>query len=210
MNNNLAKISLGINLLLVIAVIVLFTKLPGSNSASTSGGEETMENDSTSRKAPGEGLKMAYINNDSLTKKYKYVKDVERKLKEEKEMVEQKLDSKIKEYQNWERKLQEQLPTMLKSEIEEVQMKAMKKQQELQQMEQQLQMQLAQTENDLLVKHIEKVQKFLKSYAEERDYDYIFGYQLGGNLLYGDNVHDITEDVIERLNKNYEEEKVLD
>lgn len=210
MDKNFGKISLGINVLLIIAVIILFTKMPsGGGSESLADGEQE-QIDTTRKKRSGDGVKMAYINNDSLTKNYKYVKDVQRKLEEEQKNVEQSLQTKIQEYQNWERKLQEQAPTMLKSELEEAQMKAMKKQQELQQYEQQLQMQLAQTEQDLLVRHIEKVQKFLKTYAEERGYDYVFGYQLGGNLLYGDTVHDITEEVIVRLNKEYEGNKVLD
>lgn len=211
MDQKFGKISLAINVVLVIAIIFLFVKMPtSSENSSNDKGDNTDQKDTTKTISNDSGLKMAYINNDSLTKKYKYVKDIEKKLEEEKKMVDQKLQSKLKEYQNWERKLQEQLPTMLSSEIEQAQNKAMKKQQELQQLEQQLQMQLAQTENELLVKHIEKVQKFLKTYAEERGYDYIFGYQLGGNLLYGNDVHDITEEVIERLNKKYEEDKVLD
>lgn len=211
MDQKFGKISLAINVVLIIAVIFLFVKMPTSAVSSSNDQEDqNVKNDTSKSEYNGTGLKMAYINNDSLTKRYKYVKDIERKLEEEKKMVDQKLQSKLKEYQNWERKLQEQLPTMLSSEIEQAQNKAMKKQQELQQLEQQLQMQLAQTENELLVKHIEKVQKFLKTYAEERGYDYIFGYQLGGNLLYGDNVHDITDEVIERLNKKYDEDKVID
>lgn len=209
MENKWVKISLAINAVLIIAVVFLFVKMPSEVSKSSDSKKEKKEQKKKQR-MDGAPVQIAYINNDSLVKNYKYVKDIQRKLEEETKTLENTLKTKYTEYQNWEKKLQDKLPTMLRSEIEDAQAKALKKQQELQQFEQSLQMQLMQMENELLTKHVEKVQKFLQSYAQEEGYDYVFGYQLGGNLLYGDEIHDITEEVIDLLNKEYEEDKLSD
>lgn len=50
---------------------------------------------------------------------------------------------------------------------------------------------------------LNQVNTFVESYAKENGYKLIFGTTSSGNILYGEDYMDITEDVLKELNKNY-------
>jgi len=50
---------------------------------------------------------------------------------------------------------------------------------------------------------ISKVRKFIDAYGEENGYDFIYGKNDSGNVLYGKSELDITDQVLEALNKEY-------
>ena len=43
----------------------------------------------------------------------------------------------------------------------------------------------------------------IKTYGEANGYSYIFGYNDSGNILYGSNAKDISEEIIKELNAKY-------
>ena len=67
-NNSLAKLSIGINALLVIAVIILFVKMPGGATGEGEGDDSTKVN--FSNEAPS---RIAYFSNDSVNLKCQFV-----------------------------------------------------------------------------------------------------------------------------------------
>lgn len=58
-------------------------------------------------------------------------------------------------------------------------------------------------EKELLAGVLSQVNAFVEQYAQEKGYDLIVGTTTDGNVLYGDPALDITEDLLEALNKNY-------
>jgi outer membrane protein len=66
----------------------------------------------------------------------------------------------------------------------------------------------AQEENEKLTQGVlNQVNDFIKKYAEKNGYDIVLGVTLSGNILYGSDAIDITDEVLEGLNTEYEGKK---
>ncbi|MCG8327772.1 MAG: OmpH family outer membrane protein [Chitinophagales bacterium] len=52
---------------------------------------------------------------------------------------------------------------------------------------------------------LDQINHFIKKYAETNDYDLIIGATALGNILYGSDVIDITDELIQAMNESYDE-----
>jgi len=50
---------------------------------------------------------------------------------------------------------------------------------------------------------LNQINSFIEQYGEDQGYDAIFGTTVAGNLLYGKDAIDITDQVLDAMNKNY-------
>ena len=63
---------------------------------------------------------------------------------------------------------------------------------------------LSAEENDKLIQGaLNQLNSVVQEYAKARDFDLVLGVTLSGNIMYGDDYIDITEEVISHLNKTY-------
>jgi len=76
-------------------------------------------------------------------------------------------------------------------------------QQEIQQMQQARGGQIQQESQAAIDSVISKVRKFIDTYGEENGYDFIYGKNESGNVLYGNKELDITDDILKALNTSY-------
>ena len=51
---------------------------------------------------------------------------------------------------------------------------------------------------------LDKIEDFLERYNRDKGYDFILGYARGGGILHANKAHDITAEVLEQLNLEYE------
>jgi outer membrane protein len=66
----------------------------------------------------------------------------------------------------------------------------------------------AASENEKLTQGVlNQVNSYIKSYAEKHGYDIVLGLTLSGNILYGSDATDITEEIIKGLNEEYKGHK---
>lgn len=193
----------------------LLSSCNSNNNTDEEKSNETSETKTETKKevkeyqGPDRPLRIAYINIDSVQSQYKYMKDIEAKLTEEAEAMQANFDTKLKSFERWQAKVQEEFPLMLKSEQQKAQEEMMKKQQELQQMQQTMQMQLQQKEMDFNQRNLAKLQGFCKSYAEENGFDFVITAGMGSPILYANADFDVTEAVIAELNADYDSTKVI-
>lgn len=204
----LSKISLGINALLIAAVVYLFIQINKKAEVSTVNvlPENSAFNSTEGVKAPI----MAYINGDSLNSKYKFIVDRSKAL----EQKYRDADAKVKrEYQQREAEAQELAAYAQKGNIPDDEMRTIESR--MQQLEMEIQ-QIQQQESDRVMKKEaelqkelqERVQKFLDGYAREKGIDFVVNYQPAVQfILFGNNAYDVTSEVIARLNAEYEQEQ---
>lgn len=64
----------------------------------------------------------------------------------------------------------------------------------------------AREQNELTKKLFDKLTTFLASYNKEKGFDIVLSTQLGGNVLYAVDGFDITADVVDRLNQEYQKD----
>lgn len=203
-NNQLAKISLGINVLLVVAVIILFVKMPSGTADAT----EVEENDSlsTSVEVQNDGeLTIAYYNGDSLNNT-QFFMDLQKSMQESSSKAENKLISKQKEIENWSARWNEKAQGgLLPNEQERYYKEAGEKEQELAMLQQQVQIEAAQEQEQLMMTMYSRVNLYAKSFAENNNIDILLQCQLGNNISYVGPSMDVTSQFVNHVNKEYGE-----
>ena len=194
----LAKLSLGINAVLIIAVIALFVKMPKS------GGGESTDSDSTSVQIPDDGkLTIGYYNSDSLNMKSEFVIAVQNDIEAAQKRAEQKMVNKQNEISKWQKKWEDKGPNLLDREIQQYQQEAAEIQQDAAGFEQNLQMEMAMEQEKLMMTLYTRIQTYSKSFAEKNEIDLLFSYQIGQNLSYVNPNLDVTKSFIAHTNKEF-------
>jgi len=174
-------------------------------------------------------IKIAYVNNDSLNKKLTMLRDVENRIAQKETELQGNIESKKKSYErNYKSKISEfeskknqytiKAPTLTDKQLEAEQGKLMELQNEIMQMEQTLQQKMYQFSQEqeqeyMIMKSEEmenyylKVQSFCQSFAKTLGFDFILIYQSGGSILYSNPNYDISNYVVDAINKEYEQNK---
>ena len=200
------------NVILGIAVVLLFI-------LQFSGGKKTVEQVPTEVLEPEEtstttkdvvsfgNLKIGYVNSDTVTVNYDFSKQLSKELMAKQASAEKKLRREAEKFQKDAEKFQQGAPIMGQEELERTQAELMQRQQELQQMEMELSQKLQDKGYKANYDYVMATDKYLQKIGKELGYDYIFGYRTGDLVMYANPKYDITDQVIELLNKEYNSEK---
>lgn len=192
------------NLYFTLAIAALFCLgacQQGGNSGNNSSKGQTI--------APTNGkLPVAYVNIDTLKLHHELFADLEERMTSEQRKAKRQFTAKQQQFQtevqNFQRRAQGGLVSQ--KEMEEKRQEFGMKEQELMIQERNLSQGLAITEQDLLKEWFETLTDYLEEYNKDKGYQLIFPYQ-SGTFLYANDALDITEEVLEGLNKQYEENK---
>jgi len=208
MENNskkLAVISLVINAILLIAVIILFVKMPSGNAGSevVVSGNDSLPMDLGKMHEKGENAVVVYYNSDSLNTQSKFVIDLQNEIMTAQKDAETKLQAKQSDLMSWEKKWQSK--GMLTSTEQEQYMKeGQKKQEEMMTLQQTLEQQLYEVQNTLTMTGIQRITKYTQDLALANGYDFIMSYQLGGQVVFVNPKMDITQELIEMMNADWD------
>jgi len=99
---------------------------------------------------------------------------------------------------------------MGREELERTQAELMKRQEELQMMEYEMSQKLQDKGYQANYDYIMATDRYLQKIGKELGYDYIFGYRTGDLVMYANPKYDITSQVIESLNREYNADKMAD
>ncbi len=197
-NKPLKNLSLALNIILVIAVGILYY-LHFSNPI-------TPETNKTAIiSLPVKEVKssaIAYINSDSLLSKYEYYKKIKADFELKQNRLEAELTSKEQALRTEAASYQQKAQTMTENELRELQERFAKKEQDILQYKDKKVRELGeeqQRQNELLYN---KVTGFLKAHSQNK-FKYVLGYSKDGSILYADDSLNITNQVIEGLNIEY-------
>ena len=158
---------------------------------------------------PGKGI--YYINTDSLWDKYEMVKNSQDELKIEKLKLEGqfkiKLDAFEKEYTELQKKASQGLITMEEAQKKEADL--MGRQQQLLALKDELAMKLMEMEQDMNEKIQVGIYNYLKKYHSQKEINFVLGYNRGGGaVLFGNDSLEITQTIVEGLNKEYKAQQL--
>ncbi|MDA0929952.1 MAG: OmpH family outer membrane protein [Bacteroidetes bacterium] len=188
-------------LALAVAVAVLFYFQFSTSNSGTSNIGKSLSDSLTN---PGEGLKVAYVNGDSMMSNYGLMKDLEAKFIQDNMVRETKLKSAQSRLESQYRAYQNELSTLTSRE-------RMKKEEQLQQAQQQLmadQQELSQNaavqEAEMYNQIQDSLQAFFKEFGKELGVDFVLATQKGSGILFANPALDVTGPAIEKLNKRYE------
>lgn len=150
-------------------------------------------------------LKIGYIRSDYIFSKYEPYNEAQKKLEAFHMEKMGELDTRYaelqKEAQDADSKALLMTDEIKRAKIEELQ----KREEELNQYHQNLYADdglMAQKQKELIQPIIDKINEILMQKAENESYDYIFDASIGGTLLFANLKFDISEQILEELNKD--------
>jgi len=190
----------------VILYVVIFLAIGGLYVLYFTGGKKSSQADTVSSVPAGS---IAYVNIDSMVVKFDMFMDRRNELLEKQKTAEAELNSKGTQYERGARDYQDKVSKGLVTRATAAQMEQslMQQQQELVNLRDQLQSNLIEEEQVMNRQVIDYITTFLAKNKSEYNYQYIFGKSFGSVVLYSDSTLDITQKVLEALNRQYQTEK---
>lgn len=180
---------------LSLATVLLY----GCDKAGTS----TTTGESVSKEVKQGDLRIAFVYTDSVINKYDYFKTKSEELTEKGKKFEGDLQSRARGFEQEIQTFQQTGGNMTQNQARAKQEELAKKEQNLMTYRDNLMQELSSDEAALYSEVYDRVQKFLKGYAEENDLDVILSYTRGGGVWHANDALDLTKAVLEGLNKEY-------
>lgn len=148
-------------------------------------------------------LKVAYVNSDRIMQEWEEASEAQKKLDAEAQKLEERYREMTAEFDSLSKQFQQQQYVMSEERRQE-------KQRELQQLQQRIQRfqmenvgpqgQIYAKQEEILGPVLDKINRAIKKVASDNNYDYVFD-SVGGNLLYAEEKHNITADVLYELRR---------
>ena len=184
-------------------VALAFVATMGMTSCDKSNPQMDQKANASAKAAAGD-MKIAYVEVDSIMSQYKFCKEYSLILQKKGQNIQNTLAQKQQALQaaaaNFQQKVQQNAYT--REQAEGVNASLQKQNNDLQILNQRLSAEF-QNETDQFNKALrDSIQHYLASYNKDKKYSIIFSKQ-GDNLLYADKAYDITNEVINGLNKAY-------
>ena len=188
-----------LNGLMALAIVFGFTQCANNNNAAVQSTPAADANGSS-------GMKIAFVEIDSLLTKYNFSNDLNEQIIKKEENIRTTLNEKgkklEKEQQEFQRKYENNgfaSPERAQQEYQRIQ----KQMQDLQVLQQKLSEELAAENQKNILQLRDSINSFLQIYNKDKGYDLIISNSGFDNLLYGNPAYNITDKIVEGLNKRY-------
>ncbi|MBR4161080.1 MAG: OmpH family outer membrane protein [Bacteroidaceae bacterium] len=189
---------------LFLAMIAAF----GLASCTSNQEKETAQTAKTEEGATT-GLRIAYVELDSLMSQYQLYKDYEQVLTQKGTEIQNTLAQKQRKLENNMAAMQRKYENngfQTRDELERAQQNLQKQEYELQELAAQLNNEFNEEQARINQEARDSIQNFLKIYNKTKKYDYVM-IKAGDNLLIANPKYNITNDIVTGLNKRYNAKK---
>ncbi len=187
------------NIIIAIAVVVLYVLHFTANKSQA----PVFINASDSTLMAMPGLNAVYVNGDSLLENYDYFKNAKKQFEAKTLKTEKEIQAKTSvlelEFTNYQKMASSMSPEQ-RARTEE---SLMRKEQEIRLFSENMANKLQEEQSKFNEELFDKVSKYLKEHAKEKSYKVVFNFTKGAGILYADDSLNITNEVLEGLNKEY-------
>jgi outer membrane protein len=189
-----------LNIVLLVGLVVLYilyftSKGDGKHPSMT----QTLD------KAKNGAISVAFVNNDSILANYDLVIKMKKELQAKGDRYSAEVAAKQSSFEKDAAYFQEQVQkkTLSDQSAQEIYQRLMENQQKITDLRDRYASELQLSEADMNVALLDSVMNFLHRYNHKYKFDYILGFNKGGNILYANDTLDITNDVLKELNLEY-------
>jgi len=193
------NLSIVLNIVLIIAVAILYV-------LHFSGGKDVAEQplqDST-QVIDLADLPIAYVNTDSVLKNYKFFVKLSEDYEKKQKKAESNLQSRADGLQREVNEFQNNARNMTQNQALAIQENLQQKQQNLMMYEQTLRQDLMKEEAKMTDDLYKKITEYLNTYGRKNNLQLVLTYTRGSGVLFAHDSLDITNEVINGLNTEYE------
>ena len=196
------NLSIVFNVILTIAVAILFYLHFKGNSAGT-----PTEGSTAPVALPVTAKGIVYINSDTLLDNIKYYQDMKNDFEAEQNRVKGELKAESDKLQADAATYQKQAIGMTDMERQQTEGNLGMRQQQLMEKKDNLLSKLDEKQGKASEELYAHISNYLHEFNKGKNYQFVLGYQKGGGILFANDSLDITKQIIEGLNKQYDEEK---
>lgn len=175
-----------------------------NQSNTTPSGDATAQE---SREINISDLKIAYIHTDSVINNYTYFVERSAEIAEKGKKYEGELSSRAKGFEQEVANFQQSASTMTMNQARAKEEELVTKERNLVSYRDNIMQELSADETRLYNEVYDRIQEYLKGYAQENDLEMILSYTRGGGVWYAKEALDITKAVSEGINQSYESSK---
>lgn len=191
----------------ILCALAIAAMMVSCNNASSKMDEQPSSGD-----ASASGMKIAYVEVDSLMTQYDFAKDysvtLEKKSNNARNTLTQKGNALQAAVNNFQQKINNN-GSQSREQAAGVQAAIERQQRDLQELQARLENELASETSKFNVALRDSLQNFLKAYNKDKQFDLILS-KAGDNILMANKKYDITNDVINGLNKRYKPAKKVE
>lgn len=148
-------------------------------------------------------LKIAYVLTDSVISRFEFFKEKSLEITEKGQKFESELSNRARGFEQEVANFEQTAGTMTQNQARAKQEDLMKKERNLVTYRDNLMQELSGDESKLYSDVYDQVQEYMAEYAEENDLELILSYTRGGAVWYSKKALDITDKVVEGINKKY-------
>jgi outer membrane protein len=150
---------------------------------------------------------VGFINSDTIMEHYNLVQELKSKIEAKEKLAN---DSFTMQQKNFEAEVSEYQRNVQANKLSIAQAQATEKylgqkQQNLAALKEDLTQKLSNDELKMNGELLDSIMNFLKRYNRKHNFDYIFGFAKGSNILFANDSLDITKEVLKNINKEYKE-----
>ncbi|MFD1062593.1 OmpH family outer membrane protein [Winogradskyella litorisediminis] len=157
-----------------------------------------------------EQKKIGFVNNGDVLNEYQMKKDIEATYKVRNEVFQRRMDSIDKDFQVEVKAFQMAQARMSQKKAQEKYNELGQRNQMLTQQFQQDQAVLQQGFNKEMDSVIKTMNAFVKDYGKKNGYAFILGQNEAGSVIYGEEASDLTSEITEALNAEYNKDDVAE
>lgn len=147
---------------------------------------------------------LVYVDVNKLMDGYKRTKVVRAQFEEKAKTLNANVDSLMTDWQKELKSYEKERSKMSAKELELKQKLLGNKQQQINNYQQAIQKQIQEEDKKATQTVINDINDYVKEYGKNQGYKIIFGASGGGNIMYADDVTDLTDDILEGLNAEFE------
>jgi outer membrane protein len=193
------NISIILNIVLLVAVAVLYY-------LHFSSGKPAAANSTGSSDIPS-NIKIAYVNSDTLSKYYDYLKDTREIMEAKANRLDSDFKKRAQGLQNEIAAYQRNVNSMTVGQLKATEEDLARKQQNLQMFQQSLSQEVMRDEARINQELYDKVTSYLAKYGNEKGLQVILKYDPSSDVLHASNALDVTQEVLNGLNQEYKANK---
>ncbi len=199
-SDKLIKISLILSIIAIIGLLV-FVILDITEKEDA----EEVKVDQTMPVISSGSNSVVFVNTDQVLQEYDLVTKLTGDLENDRRKKDAGFTARQKEYETDAAYFQQQVQqqTISEESAQQIYEQLMVKQQNLYELQDQYAAELAQKEYEMNIVLLDSIRNYLKRINLKYDFDYILSYNATGNLLFGKDTFNITQQTIQGLNKEY-------
>lgn len=202
--DNIKRMLIVSNILLILAVLSIYffhIRKGESNNSDQLLPQPSLIFGDTSK--GGKGLSIAYINTDTVVEHYKYYKELKVKLENEQKIAENQLQLKMKDLEKEYKTLSTKVNLGLIKE-EEAQNSFAIKQQEVETFRTNMSQKLVEKNTKMTEQLYDSIVNYVHRFNKKGRFSYVLGYAKGGGIIYAPSSMDISNYILQGLNKEYD------